>query len=249
MQGAVGRDRERRSPNRAYTQVMDTDHALKGILATNAATLVVAVVQQWSVLELMWPFWMQSVIIGYYARRRILALEQFSTEGLTMNDRPVAETPESKRSVANFFALHYGGFHAAYLMFLLMAGSGADAAGFVEVTNESTGAVSAFQAGRLHVLDLLAYLVLAFAFWRSHRASHLEHVAADLDGRPNLGTLMFMPYARVIPMHLTIVLAVPLGAGNTLWLFVLLKTGADVAMHKLEHHLLRSRRMSSRTTA
>ena len=104
--------------------------------------LVLAVVQQWSVLELMWPFWMQSVIIGYYARRRILALEQFSTEGLTMNDRPVAETPDSKRKIADFFVLHYGGFHAAYLMFLIMMGSGAFVA--------TIAGVRFIHAGRFH---------------------------------------------------------------------------------------------------
>jgi hypothetical protein len=54
---------------------------------------------------------------------------------------------------------------------------------------------------------------------------------------------------RVIPKHLTIVMAVPLGAGGALWLFVLLKTGADVAMHKLEHRVLQSGRIGRRKAA
>ena len=66
-------------------------------------------------------------------------------------------------------------------------------------------------------------------------------MAADLESCPNLGTLMFMPYARVIPMHLTIIFGTQIGDG-AVWLFVLLKTGADVVMHKVEHHVLQRAR-------
>ena len=216
---------------------MASDRALKGILLSNAVTLALAVWQQWTLLQLMWPFWMQSVIIGYYARQRMLKLRAFSTEGLTMNDRPVPPTPASQRQVANFFALHFGGFHLAYLVFLVIFSTTADAGGFVDVTNETSGEVSQVFVGHTHPLDVLAWLALAVSFLFSHRASHREHVAADLGGCPNLGTLMFMPYARVIPMHLTIIFGTQIGDG-AVWLFVLLKTGADVVMHKVEHHVL-----------
>ncbi len=227
--------------SRGSPRVENTDQALRGILLANAVTLALAIVQQWSVLQLMWPFWMQSVIIGWYSRARILKLREFSTDGLTINDRAVDPTPETQRRVANFFALHFGGFHAVYLGFLWMLSTTADPAGFIEVTSEGSGEVSRVLIGRVHPLDFLAYLVLAVGFWRSHRASHQEHVRADLGGRPNLGTLMFMPYARVIPMHLTLIAGIPL-AGGAVWLFVLLKTAADVVMHKVEHRVLGRRR-------
>jgi len=219
-----------------------TDRALRGIVIANAITLVLALWQQWTLLQLMWPFWMQSVIIGYYARRRMLALEDFSTEGLRMNEQPVPETPAAKRKVANFFVLHYGGFHAAYLVFLYIFSTTADAAGFVAVTDEGSGAVSQVFVGHTTALDMVAYVALAVSFWLSHRASHREHVAADLGGRPNLGTLMFMPYARVVPMHLTIIFGTQMG-GGAVWLYVLLKTVADVVMHKVEHRLLQRPRL------
>jgi hypothetical protein len=222
------------------------DQAVRGILIANLLTLALAVLQDWSVLQLMWPFWMQSLIIGWYARQRMLKLTRFSTDGLTVNDRPVTPTPANQRRVANFFALHYGGFHVVYLFFLLAMSTTADTSGYIQVTNESTGQASPVHIGHVHPLDFIAYAVLALGFWRSHRASHREHVQADLGHSPNLGTLMFMPYARVIPMHLTLILAVLLG-GSALWLFVLLKTGADVAMHKLEHRLLQQPRSASRS--
>ena len=218
---------------------MDTaqpaDHALKGIVLANAATLALALWQQWTLLELMWPYWVQSVTIGWFARQRMLKLREFSTEGLRMNDQPVAPTPRTQRRVANFFTLHYGMFHLVYLVFLVQFSTTADGAGFVTVHQDSGS--SEVYVGHLHTLDYVAFALLSVGFWLSHRASHREHVAADLAGCPNLGTLMFLPYARIVPMHLTIILGVSLG-DSALWLFALLKTAADVIMHKVEHRIL-----------
>jgi hypothetical protein len=215
------------------------DQAFWGIVVSNVVTLAAALWQDWSVLELMWPFWAQSLIIGWYARQRILKLVEFSTAGFRINDRRVDPTHDTRRSTANFFALHYGGFHLGYLIFLIVMSTTADEAGCIAVTNESTGAVALIQVGLVHPFDFVIYAALAAGFWHSHRASHREHVAADLERVPNIGTLMAMPYARIVPMHLTIVFAFALGAG-AIWLFVLLKIAADVVMHKVEHRVLQA---------
>ncbi len=54
---------------------------------------------------------------------------------------------------------------------------------------------------------------------------------------PNIGTIMFFPYARVIPMHLTIVIGghFTKGSQGALILFLALKTIADLIMHMIEH--------------
>jgi len=215
------------------------DSAIWGILGSNALTLVMAVWQDWGMLGLMWPFWIQSVIIGWYSRQRILKLDRFSTENFKINDRAVDPTPATQRKVANFFAVHYGGFHAAYFAFLWIATLESIGDGTMPVRMEDTGETVMVQVGQLGLVDWLIFAGLAVSFWRSHRASHEEHVAADLARVPNIGTLMFLPYARIIPMHMTIVLGTMLGSG-AVWLFALLKTGADLVMHKVEHGLLQS---------
>lgn len=220
---------------RAASAGPGTDRAALAILASNLLTLLVAVWQSWGLLHLLWPFWMQSVVIGIYARRRMLALREFSTEGMRINDRPVEPSAQSQRWTANFFALHFGLFHFVYLVFLLAFTFGADPAGFIEVTMEDTGEVRQVQIGRVGVLDMLVFAMLGMAFWRSHRLSHREHLAADLGRVPNLGTLMMLPYARVLPMHLCIILGMLLPGSAAIWLFGLLKTGADLLMHKVEH--------------
>lgn len=210
----------------APTIEVPPDRAVRGIVAANALTLVLALWQEWSLSELLWPFWIQSVVIGWYARRRMLELRTFSTDGLRVNGKPVAPTPQTQRQTANFFALHYGFFHVGYLAFLLAdlprGGSGAGFAAWDPLGWIGIGATG-------------------LAFWHTHRASHREHVRADLAGAPNLGTLMFLPYARIVPMHLMIIFGSVLG-GGAVWLFVALKTLADVTMHKVEHRLLQKRR-------
>jgi hypothetical protein len=193
------------------------DASVWSLVAANAFAAAVAWWAGMSLRELMLVYWMQSVIIGLSFFLRMLSLRAFSTAGTTMNDQPLAETPASKRKVAFFFALHYGFFHAVYLVFVL-------------ADRRDGGALGA----------PLALALCALAFLVNHAYSLAHNIAADRRGKPNLGSMMFLPYARILPMHLTIIFGGLLG-GSALawWLFTGLKTAADVVMHVAEHHVLR----------
>ncbi|HEV7716935.1 MAG TPA: DUF6498-containing protein [Steroidobacteraceae bacterium] len=186
------------------------------LIVSNAITVVAALVLHWPIETLMWPYWIQSVIIGWYSRRRMLALHQFSTEGFTSNGQPVPETPRALRSTANFFAIHYGFFHLGYLVFLWQ------------------------HIDKLSRWDWLAFAGLSVSFVMSHGASFRQNLAADVRGRPNLGALLFLPYLRILPMHLTLIFGRAIGGdgAGALLLFGVLKTLADVGMHYADHKML-----------
>ena len=195
------------------------DHALWGILASNLLTLVVAFVFHWDVRDLLWPYWMQSVVIGAFAARRMFVLQRFDVEGVSINDQPATESTQTRHSTVLFFIVHYGFFHFGYLVFLWT--------GWMEKGSAVTS------------LDKLGIAVLALSFLWSHWQSHREHVQADLAGRPNIGKLMFLPYLRIIPMHIVILFGAAKGGGaGMVLLFVVLKTLADLGMHRLEHRRL-----------
>lgn len=187
------------------------DGSIWSLVGANLLAIGVAIYEGWGMLPLMALYWGQSVVIGGSNFFRILSLERFTTENLKMNDRPVKPTPATKRQVAVFFALHYGIFHFVYLMFL-----GSD-------TDDKP------------LFDSWFWLCMA-TFAVNHFWSYRYNREIDRRGIPNLGTLMFTPYIRIVPMHLTIIFGSMAGGGMFgLLLFGLLKTAADVAMHVVEH--------------
>lgn len=194
-----------------------TDGA-RSLIAANAVTLAMALAFRWPLSALLWPYWIQSVVIGYFSRKRMLALDQFSIEGYEPDERETEPTEDTKRSSATFFTLHYGFFHFVYAVFI---GS---------------------RASELAPWDWLGIAIAGISFVWNHRQSYLRNIEADTRGKPNLGTMMFLPYLRVIPMHLTILIGGALSAAFSpvaIVFFCLMKTGADVVMHRIEHRLLR----------
>ncbi|HSU77645.1 MAG TPA: DUF6498-containing protein, partial [Burkholderiales bacterium] len=87
-----------------------------GVIATNVVAIGIAWWQHWPLVTLLWPYWMQSVIIGWYSRKRILALHDFSLANTDGFDQGSPE--KTKRHTARFFVLHYGIFHLVYAIFL-----------------------------------------------------------------------------------------------------------------------------------
>lgn len=185
----------------------------RNLLLSNAATLVAALALHWSVGWLLWTYWIQSVIVGYYARRRMLSLREFSTEGFTSGDQPVPETEDGKRSTARFFVFHYGFFHLAYLVFLF-------------AQHRAAGA-----------FDWLVLIACGVSFALSQRRTFEAQHAADLRGRPNLGALMFTPYLRVLPMHLTIVFGAAGQGSLALIVFCALKTASDLGLDAIDRRM------------
>lgn len=187
--------------------------SIRNLLLANAATLLAALVFDWEAGWLLWPYWIQSVVIGWYARQRMLALTRFSTAGFTSNGKPVPEDESGKRSTANFFALHYGFFHFGYLAFLL--------------TQHQVGSVR----------DAAILLACGVSFVLSQRATYAAQHASDLKGVPNLGALMFTPYLRVVPMHLAILLGANSTGAWMLVVFTLLKTASDVLLDIVDRRI------------
>ena len=154
-------------------------------------------------------YWFQSLIIGGFQVKKILDLKQFSTEGFTMNGKSVEPTEKTKRETAGFLVLHYGLFHFVYFLFL---------------------------APKVFLVINIFGLVAVTSFFINHLFSYQKNKDTDSGKIKNIGTMMFFPYARILPMHLMIGFAFVL-TGSTFYLvvFLLLKTLADVIMHVVEH--------------
>ncbi len=187
-----------------------TDSSTISLLLSNFLVITLAIVQGWEVTTVLWVYWMQSVIIGFFNFLRILSLKKFSTENFTINNQPTSPTSNTKLFTAFFFAFHYGFFHFIYAIFLF----------------------NFFRSSQ--PLDF-GYLFLGgLIFFLNHFFSYRHNKIIDGQKTRNIGQLMFSPYARIIPMHLIIIFGAFLGQ-STLIVFLLLKTLADLLMHTIKH--------------
>ena len=203
--------------DKASVQARPGRAGLRAILAANAATLAMAIWQDWPLAFLMWPYWIQSMVIGWFARERILALRSYAEGGFLLDGRSATAPPRTQRQYANLLVLHYGLAHVLYLAVMI----------------ETLPAIGA--------RDWALFALGGAGFWLAHRHSHRLNVAADTHAVHRIGALVFLPYVRVVPMHLCIVLAtsamVP-ASWVALISFTVLKIAADAFMHVAEHRWL-----------
>ena len=196
------------------------DISLFLLILSNIISIIFAYVQGWAAQEVFWIYWGQSVGIGIINFIRIRNLKEFSTENFKMGNSRPPETEETKNQVSWFFLLHYGCFHVGYFIFLLVD----------------------YPLSLLSGDKFIFIIILIAAFFMTHRFSYAHNIKTDFKGKkPNIGTLMFYPYLRIIPMHLSIIIGGLLGTAGGLLFFMVLKTFADAGMHMIEHHIFRKK--------
>ena len=178
------------------------------LLGVNLGVIAAAYAGDWSLPSVLMSYLAQSVIIGLLQARKMADLQKFSTEGLKINDHAVDPTPATRREVVLFFLLHYGFFHFAYIAFVLSSGAP----------------------------DWRAVLFSSALFGVNHLFSYFVNRETASKQVPNIGTMMFAPYIRIVPMH-AFILAGAYFADDShgLIAFMLLKTAADETMHLVEH--------------
>lgn len=203
-----------------FSRVM-SDVSLQVLLFTNLFTIAIALLEGWGLPTLVWTYWFQSVIIGFFSVIRIINLKNFTTDGIKINNQAVSSAV-GKYLAVGFFILHYGLFHLVYFGFLL--------AGFTNFVE--SGSPVAWNIVLLTVL----------MFFCNHLFSYVYN--RETDTRPvHVGTYMLLPYLRILPMHLTIIFTpmFSMFVGIPLILFLFLKTLADMATHVVEHDVLGKR--------
>ncbi|MEL7027840.1 MAG: DUF6498-containing protein, partial [Pseudomonadota bacterium] len=85
------------------------DPSLWGVLAGNAFSIALAIADGWTLNDIMWVYWGQSIVIGVMNVARILTTRA-----------PGVQTGQ-RIGTAVFFTVHYGIFHAVYAAFLSSA--------------------------------------------------------------------------------------------------------------------------------
>lgn len=196
------------------------------LIGANVLAIGTAVIDGWNLYFLMIIYWAQSVIIGVSSFYRLRAVEHAADEHASAKRGSKRKRPRDfLNTKPAFFALHYGFFHAIYLLFLLI---------FVFVDLFKIG-------GNNPLFEPLLWGCIA-AFAVNHYMSHRHELELDRRRPVTVGAIRYLPYFRIAPMHLTILFAPFMATSVGLIFFGTLKAVADVYMHIYEHKKLRSAR-------
>ena len=157
---------------------------------------------------LIWLYWSQSVLYGLFAFVNILTTKTPASIDETTGDNGL---PNGKRSLkdatAFFFLAHYGFFHLVYCIFL------------------ST-------MTKLSLFDWQFFKYYLGIFFLSLAVNFISHKIQKRTLGDDLGKMMLLPYLRIIPMHLCILIPAFLSV-TRLTVFLVMKVVADVFMYAL----------------
>ena len=153
---------------------------------------------------LIWLYWSQSVLYGLFNSLDMITSRKIDVSGFKSD---FAKT-KSDRYIANAsafgFLLHYGFFHLVYFIFLF--------------TLKRTGPFE---------WDFYKRFLLVFVV--SQVISFIQHKVQNRKRPANISNMFIIPYLRVVPMHLCILLPAFLKISN-LTVFLVLKVITDIIM-------------------
>ena len=159
---------------------------------------------------IVWVYWIQSVFIGLFNFIDLLTVKNPDPKSFSINDAPIDGSFKAKGCASLFFLFHYQFFHLAYGIFILIK-----------------------VKGTLDILFLqLSLLVIVF----EGVLTLIRNKNIQKKLQVNYGQLFFLPYLRIIPMHLMILAPAVWGLSSA-FIFLALKTLADVGMYLLTRNI------------
>ncbi len=151
-------------------------------------------------VTVVWIYWIQSIIIGLFNFFDLLTIKNYDSDSFKMNNAPL--TKMNQGCAAWFFLVHYGFFHLGYCIFLLI------------------------QFG-VRTVDKNFLLLGVAAFFAEAILGFIKQKRMERYTKFKFGTMFFLPYLRIVPMHLMILIPAFLGIKPSI-VFLLLKMGADI---------------------
>lgn len=170
-------------------------------------------------VTVIWIYWFQSITIGIFNFLDLLTIKNYDASNFKMKNKPV--TGDSKGCAAWFFLFHFGFFHFVYSIFLLV------------------------DFGISSISKMVLLLGIA-AFFLESILNFMRQKQIERTVTFNLGTMFFLPYLRIIPMHMMILLPAFFGWKPSL-LFLGLKMGADILSFLLYHHIYGKNKIADNT--
>ena len=158
----------------------------------------------------VWIYWIQSILIGFFNFLDLLTMKNGQPSSFMINDKPYDGSKTANGCAALFFLFHYNVFHLVYAIFILIQVKGSLDLRFLLLST------------------IIIIIECVMGFVRNKRMQQQQMV--------NVGFVFVMPYLRIIPMHLMILLPGFLGMNASI-IFLILKSITDVIMYLVAHNI------------
>jgi len=234
-------------------------HVALSVSLPNALTLLLAIMQHWSVDAMLWPYWLQLVITGAFNHLRMRRAANLSVRPSSQKyvEPPPKELKRGQVSLPTFFCVHYGA--VTLFALLLMPDSLPSAQGSLLFRAALLfallprypwlvavlGAASWHLDGGTASQTTIGILASAGGFAAMQAHAYFTRRAIDEQlGYGLTGVLLFAPYARLAPMYLFCMIAAfaapHIDTPELLALFVLIKCVIEYFSWGLEQRMLKS---------
>ncbi|MBI3720904.1 MAG: hypothetical protein HY252_20165 [Sphingobacteriales bacterium] len=154
---------------------------------------------------ILWIYWAQSILIGLFNFLDIITLQKVVPGSWNEDGKSVSDA-RAKGCAAFFFLFHYGFFHLVYIIFLFA---------FVKAPGQ---------------FEFNFFVLSVIIFFMSLLITFIQRKTKFAGVPGNIGTMFMLPYLRIIPMHLTILLPAFIGV-SAFTFFTILKTIVDVLFY------------------
>jgi hypothetical protein len=199
------------------------------LVAANVVPIFGVILLGWNIQSILLLYWVESAIVGFFnIVKMVTAQGELIPRGLLANEHVqtagnIISGVVQKLFLIPFFIIHYGGFMLVHGVFL-----------FALFANPATTSIQSviqiFQGISIGIVCL--FISHGFSFFRNY-VMNGEYKTAQP------GMLMMQPYARIVVMHITIIIGgiVSMMFGQQVLILVILivlKTGVDVVSHFAE---------------
>lgn len=213
------------APNKGHRPVM---LSLAALMLVNMLPVFGVMFLGWTVFDVMVLFWLENVVIGLM-------------NILRMGTRMVLLREWAGLLLIPFFTFHYGAFCGGHGLFVFaMFGESAKLA----TTQPAMSPLGVFQMVTAFIGSQPGFLWAVIGLFASHGISFVVNFIGRGEYRTiNAGDLLYAPYARIVVLHLTIILGAiaVTSLGQPIYAVLILiglKTTIDAIAHLRERQRL-----------
>ena len=176
---------------------------------------------------LIWLYWSQSIVMGFFTFLDILTAPKLTPEEFAAVVAESVKNEENRKLVKQVtkissafgFLFFFGVLHLFYLIFI--------------ATMKRSGP-----------FDWNMYKYFLCAFVAGQALTFIQHKIQQRKSRPNLGPSTLIPFVRLLPLHLTIILPTFLKVGD-MGFFLIVRSVADIVMYVAAKPPTKSREMDA----